>query len=296
MSLNLAGIEVFVKVVKLGSISAAARALDMPITTASGQLAALEKRLGMTLIQRTTRKLHVTEAGEAYFKRCASALTELDTAGQELAALKGEPSGLLRVTATQDIASKILPPLISGFLTLYPKLQIELTVTYRLVDFLAEGIDLGLRFGDQRDSSLKARKFMEMRLSLWASPDYLAVHGTPQTPAELKQHPLLGHQVLADKLTLHKGQTQVNVSPLPGRVIADDYESIKAFLRLGMGIGVMPDYMAQADVASGQLIRVLPEWSWASLPLRFVYPAQRFVAPPLQRFIEYCLEHKPVFD
>lgn len=293
--MNLAGIEVFVKIVQLGSISSAARALGLPVSTASGQLAALEQRLGVTLIQRTTRKLHVTQAGEAYFKRCAIALAEIQTADQELAIGREEPSGLLRMTCTSDIASQLLPPLIQGYLERYPRVSVELIVTYRLVDFIAEGVDLGLRIGELKDSSMLARRFTELRASLWAAPAYLSQHGMPKHPDQLREHIMVRYRTMPDQLTLHRGHEQIRISARPGRITVDDFDSLKAFLIQGQGLGVLPDHMARADAAAGRLCQVLPDWSWDTMALRFVYPAQRFVAPHLQRFMDHCLEHVPIF-
>ncbi|MGV3526998.1 MAG: LysR family transcriptional regulator [Candidatus Sericytochromatia bacterium] len=287
--MDFAGIGVFVKVVELGSITAAAQALGLPITTASGQLAALEKRLGVTLIQRTTRQLHVTEAGQAYFVHCRQALQELETAEKAVAATLTEPSGTLRITATPDIAAHVLPPLISGYLARYPKVRVELVATYRLVDFLAEGIDLGLRLGNQKDSSLRARTLRHLQLSLWAAPAYLAAHGVPQTPDELSAHTVIGYQATSQRLTLRRGSESLTLSGLSGRIRVDDFESLKAFVKLGDGISLLPDYLAASEALNGELVRVLPDWYGERLPLRFVYPAQRFVGLPLQRLIAHCL-------
>lgn len=294
--MNLSGLEVFVKVVQLGSISRAARALDMPVTTASGQLAALERRLGVTLIQRSTRQLRVTTEGEAYYRHCALALAEIDAGEQELALARTEPFGPLRLTTTPDIASQLLPPLLSGYLCRYPKVQVDLLATYRLVDLIGEGVDLALRLGDAKDSSLMARKFLDLRLSLWAAPAYLQRAGVPLSPAELPQHRLLRYQAQRDQLILYRDGETASVPLGTGRITIDDFDSLKAFALLGEGIAPLPDYLAQTEAAAGRLQRVLPDWSWEKRTLRFVYPPRRFIAPSLQSFVDYCLENVPEFS
>lgn len=294
--MNLSNIEVFVKVVEQGSISAAARALDLTVSTTSGKLLALEHQLGVTLIQRTTRKLHVTPAGEAYFRHCAAGLAAIEAGAQELTASLAEPNGLLRVSVPPDLSNKILVPMLGGYLEQYPKVQVDLIATARLVDFIAEGIDLGLRFGDElKDSSLKARRLTELRFSLWAAPAYLQAYGTPQTPAALKQHHYLRITSMPDQLTLYQGKKQAKVIFQPARLAVDSLESLQTLTLMGQGISVLPDFFAASDASAGKLCQVLPGWLWERKTLRFVYPAQRFVDIKRQSFIDYCLQHLPEF-
>ena len=158
--MDLDGIAVFVKVVQAGSFSAAARLLGIPNTTVSAKVARLEKRLGVTLIQRTTRKLHVTPAGRAYFERCLRGLEEIDTAEAEVSLSAAEPRGLLRITAPGDVAHGLLPLFVSRFLERYPRTRVELLVANRVVDLLAEGVHLAVRAAALRDSTLVARKLI----------------------------------------------------------------------------------------------------------------------------------------
>lgn len=158
---SLDGIDVFVKVVQAGSFSAAARLLAMPLTTVSGKVASLEKRLGITLIQRTTRKLNITQAGDAYFKHCVRALEEMNAGEKEILTTRSEPEGLLRITAPADLGHSLLPAVVRNYLKTYPKTQIELLLTDRVVDLVGEGVDLAIRVGPLKDSSLIARKFRD---------------------------------------------------------------------------------------------------------------------------------------
>lgn len=283
--MDLDGIAVFVKVVQAGSFSAAARLLGIPNTTVSAKVARLEKRLGVTLIQRTTRKLHVTPAGRAYFERCVRGLEEIETAEAEMSLSAAEPRGLLRITAPGDVAHGLLPAFISAFLERYPRTRVELIVANRVIDLLAEGVHVAIRAAALGDSTLVARKFMAYRGGLWASAAYLKKKGPPKTPAELEQHecivfPRLSRQVLR----LSDGRSDVDV-PLKGRLAVDDLETLRHFAVQGKGIGMLVDYLAR----EAGLVQVLPKWTWASGALSFVYPGQRFVPANVRAFIDTAL-------
>lgn len=283
--MDLDGIAVFVKVVQAGSFSAAARLLGIPNTTVSAKVARLEKRLGVTLIQRTTRKLHVTPAGHAYFERCVRGLEEIDTAEAEVSLSASAPRGVLRLTAPGDVAHGLLPPIVSRFLERYPRTQVELIVANRVVDLLAEGVHLAIRAASLRDSSLVARKFMAYSGGLWASAAYLKKKGSPRTPAELAQHecivfPRLSTQVLR----LSDGAREVEL-PVERRLAVDDLETLRNFVVGGGGIGMLIDYLAR----EAGLVRVLPKWNWSVGALSFVYPGQRFVPANVRAFIDTAL-------
>ena len=163
----------------------------MPLTTVSGKVASLEKRLGITLIQRTTRKLNITQAGDAYFKHCVRALEEMNAGEKEILTTRSEPEGLLRITAPPDLGHSLLPAIVRIYriyLKTYPKTQIELLLTDRVVDLVGEGVDLGIRVGPLKDSSLIARKFRDGEVFFWASSSYVAKRGSPRHPRDLTEH------------------------------------------------------------------------------------------------------------
>ena len=186
--MDLDAIAVFVKVVQAGSFSQAAKLLGMPNSTVSAKVSLLEKQLGVTLLQRTTRKLRLTQAGETYFKRCLQALEELQAAESELATAQREPQGLLRLTAPIEFGHGLLPALVDGFLQKYPKMGVDLLITNRVLDLVGEGIDLAIRAGSLKDSRLIAKRFTLGKFTLWASPSYLKKHAAPSHPKELSQH------------------------------------------------------------------------------------------------------------
>ena len=191
MEIDLNEISVFVEVVKAGSFSQAAKKLKMPNSTVSHKVSSLEKRLGLTLLQRTTRKLNVTPAGQIYFKKCLNGFSEIELAEAEMASAQGEAQGLLRVTAPVELGGGILPEIISDFTAQFPKVTIELILTERRVDLLSESVDLAIRAGELKDSSLIAKKIGLAYFALFASPRYLKQKGTPTHPRELNQHKCL---------------------------------------------------------------------------------------------------------
>ena len=283
--MDLDGIAIFVKVVQAGSFSGAARILGIPNTTVSAKVARLEKRLGVTLIQRTTRKLHITPAGRAYFERCMRGLEEIETAEAEVSLSAAEPRGLLRVTAPGDVAMGMLPPIVGRFLKLYPRTRVEVVVANRVIDLLAEGIHLAVRAAALRDSTLVARRFVPFRGGLWASRAYLQRKDAPRLPADLEHHELLVFpRFSAPALRLTDGRNRIEVRAT-GRLAVDDPQTLRNFILQGDGIGTLPDYLAR----NTPLVRVLPKWTWTTGALSFVYPGQRFVPANVRAFIDTAL-------
>lgn len=284
--MDLNEVFVFLKVVQEGSFSHAAKKLGMPNSTVSAKVSSLEKRLGITLIQRTTRRLSVTEPGQAYYKRCILGLEEIESAEKEIASAQGEPQGLLRITGPVELGSSILPDLIAEFTRKYPKVRTEVLLTDRRVDLLSESVDLAIRAGELKDSSLIAKRLGSAYFVPVAAPKYLKARGTPSHPRELRSHQCLQYTPLGIeewKLTSPKGSLNV---PLPGRIIVNDHKMIMLLALKGEGIALLPTHLCYSEVQLGRLIRILPEWRTTISPVHFVYPAQRYVTPKLNAFIQ----------
>jgi DNA-binding transcriptional LysR family regulator len=282
--MDLDAIAVFVKVVEAGSFSSAARQLNMPKTTVSAKVAALEKRLGAILIHRTTRKLFVTEAGEQYFRHCANAVREIELGESALQSAQGVPSGLLRVTAPVDFGHTLLPKIVHAYLERYPGTSVELLLANRTVDLVGEGVDLAIRAGRLKDSSLIAKRFFAIETNLWASPGYLAEFGMPRQPLELADHRLLALSSMTATM-LTKGKQSIEIA-VNSRVLTDDFEVVKAMITLGGGIGWLPDFHTTDAQAAGALVQVLPEWKTeVAGGFNFVYPGSRYASPKVQAFI-----------
>jgi DNA-binding transcriptional LysR family regulator len=292
---QLEGVEVFVKVIQCGSFSAAARVLQMPVTTVSGKVASLEKRLGVTLIHRTTRKLNITEAGDAYFKHCVRAIDEVSAAEKALLTSKVEPEGLLRITAPADIGHLVLPSLARSYLKAYPKTQIDMILTNRVVDLVGEGVDLAIRAGKLKDSTLVTKKFLDAELVLYASSAYIKKFGMPRQPKDVSEHSFIGFRSFAGEIKLTNGR-QSHLVPVKPRITVDDLEAIKVFVMNGDGIGMLSTLTCGPELAGGKILRVLPGWDLefdfgTRGHLSFVYPPQRYVSPKIQAFIEMAMKH-----
>lgn len=278
-------VAIFISVVQEGSFSQAAIKLGMPNSTVSAKVSNLEKRLGVTLIQRTTRKLNITPAGQAYFKRCIQGLEEIKAAESEIAAVQGEPQGLLRITAPNELGSSILPGIVSQYTKKYPKACIEVLLTDRRVDLLSENVDLAIRAGELKDSSLIAKRIGTLYFAPFASPKYLKAKGTPTHPRELRNHSCLQFTpVGVDEWKMTSAKGSLNV-PIPGRILINDMFALKKMALMDDGIVFLPTYYCYQEVKSNKLIRILPEWRSHLTPIHFVYPAQRFVTPKLSAFI-----------
>lgn len=283
--MDLNAIAVFVKVVQAGSFSGAARLLGMPNTTVSAKVAGLEKHLGVTLIHRTTRKLNITPQGRRFFLQCLRGLEEIEAGEQALTSEAREPSGVLRITAPGDVAHHVLPSFVSHYLGEHPNVRVELIVTNRVVDLVGEGVDLAIRAGALKDSTLVARPFVSYSGGLWATQRYLEERGDPATPDALTGHALLSFSRLPrQRLTLSDGRRKTEIALHP-RIVADDLETLRAFVLQDAGIGPMPDFLARGT----DLRRVLPQWTWARASLSFVYPGRRFVPPTVRTFIDTAL-------
>ena len=283
--MNLDAIAVFVKVVQAGSFTQAAKLLNMPNSTVSAKVAALEKSLGVTLLQRTTRSLHLTQAGEVYFCRCLRALEELQAAENELAADRGAPKGVLRLTAPVELGRSVLPPVLDVLMKRHPAIEIDLVITNRLADLVAENIDVAVRAGPLKNSGLIARRFSLGQFGLWASPGYLKKHSAPRNPDELNDHQCLRFAPFTGRnLQLSNGRERAQVA-LAGRITADDFETLRALAVLGWGIALLPSFLCAEEAKERKLVAVLPDWRGESVTISIVYPAQRFVSPKIRAFI-----------
>lgn len=290
MTLDLNEVAVFIKVVEAGSFSQAAKHLGMPNSTVSSKVSSLEKRLGTTLIQRTTRKLNITPAGRAYFNKCLQGLQEIQTAEAELASIQGEPQGLLRITAPVELGSTVLPSLISDFTKKYSKVKIEVLLGDRKVDLLSENVDLAIRAGELKDSTLIAKKIGEVYFAPFASSKYLKTAKAPQHPKDLAGHPCIQFTPFGNhgwKLIGPKNSVTV---PLDGKIVVNDLNMIKNLATNGNGIALLPTFFCYEELKAGKLVRLLPEWRTQLAPVHFVYAAQKFVTPKLSAFISMASE------
>lgn len=284
MDLNEAG--VFVKVVEAGSFSAAARLLGLPTSTVSTRVARLERRLGVTLLQRTTRRLNLTDAGELYYQHASTGLAHILDAEAAMTESTGEPKGLLRVTAPADIGDHILAEIINQMRHQCPKVSVEMLLMDRYVDLVAEGVDVAIRTGSLKDSTLVAKNVGIARWAPFASADYLKSAPKLASPQALSRHRCLQFTPLGKEAwTLSNKRDSVTI-PMSGQVMVNDIGVINSMALAGEGIALLPLYLCPREHDNDQLVRVLPEWYAKADPIHIVYPRQRFMPPKLRAFVD----------
>jgi DNA-binding transcriptional LysR family regulator len=287
MDEDLNQLRVFVEVARQGGFSAAARVLDMPRSTVSRWVQELESRLGVRLLQRTTRSIQLTEIGEGYYRRGLAAVESVEQADAWVRSRAEHPHGTLRVTTFQLFAETLLAPVVVAYLEQNPGMSVQVLISERDVDLVDERIDLAVRIGGLVDSSLIVRKLARLDGWMLASPDYLATHGLPAHPSELAQHSNMIYQHNREVLTVpfDDGQDRVEVS-LPSRCVANSIELVRQVTLGGLGIGFLPPMLAHEDVAAGRLVRVLPRWSTPSQSMYVVYPSRRHLAQKVRAFVD----------
>jgi DNA-binding transcriptional LysR family regulator len=285
--LDLNDIVVFARVVEAGSLTAAARLLGMPKTTVSRRIAALEREVGVRLIQRTTRSLNMTDAGRLYYEQSSQALRTIEDANSRLAEARAEPSGTIRISAPVGFGGHFLTGAVFDFLAAFPKTKVELHLTDDMLNLVENRIDLAFRTGVLPDSTLIARKLGASYRVLCASPDYLARRGVPVASEDLARH----HCVIAGPSTgmAHwvldgpHGQETVAVS---GRFAANEMQVVIAAAIAGYGIAQLPDQTAETYIRGERLRRVLHDYTTPVGGLYAVYPSSRHVSPSVTEFIE----------
>lgn len=278
-------IFIFINVVKEGSFTKAALKLKMPISTVSARVSSLEARLAVTLLQRTTRKLNLTPAGELYYEQCLKGIDEIKNAEKEIDSHFDEPKGIVRLTAPVYLGHILLPPIVSELSKSYPKMQFEILLSDDSLDLVSGGIDLAIRAGDLRDSSLMTMKICEMEFSLFASREYLKRYGEPSHPKELSEHRCLIFTPFKSKQqgpewSFKKAGKKTLVRVL-SHVEADDLNMIKSLALSGSGIALLPK-----DKSEKVLIEVLSDWRGLTKPIQFLYPAQKYPSLKMKALLE----------
>lgn len=285
--LDLNEINLFVHVVRAGSFTGAGRTLGVPKSTVSRRVSSLEERLGLRLLERTTRKLRLTEAGRAYYERCRRAVEELEEADRDVHAFDDEPRGVLRMTAPHGAVDELLGPALVAVLREHPEVHVELELTDRTVDLVEEGFDLALRGGPLADSSLVVRRLISEPARLFAHGDYLARRGTPTHPRELTGHDCLYFPYPGREATwsLVRDDERVDVDVV-ARLSCNSSEMTLLAAREALGIALIPRFRG-TRLDADDLVPVLPEWQGAvASGVSVVYPSRRFLTPKVRAVAE----------
>lgn len=279
------------RVIELGSFAAAARELGVPTSTLSRAVQRLEASMSVRLLHRTTRSVRVTEEGAELHQRVAPALLVLRDAVRDVEASESVPRGRLRVTAPADIAATFIADVIGDFTRTHPEVDVELVITQRLVDLVAEGVDLAVRAGVLRDSSLISRRLGTVHAWLCASPDYLARRGVPRTLAAVPEHELVLFRPNRGRArwVLHSGSRKATLD-VRGRIACDDFTFVRAALVAGAGLGLLPAPSAARDIAEGKLVHVLGAHAGDLGALHLVYPSSRHLPAKVTAFRDFLVE------
>ena len=287
--MDLNDIVVFTKVVETKSFTGAAEQLGLPKSTVSRKLAQLEERLGVRLVQRTTRKLALTDIGEAYYARCARIVADIAAAEQVVTDMQATPRGRVRITAPIDLATQYLGSMISEFLAAHPDIFIELEATDRIVDLIEEGYDLAVRFGPLPESTLIARRLCTIGGVLCASPKYIAARGMPTNIEHLDEHDrvLFTPTPRVQSWPLVDDAGNVHELGRPARFASNNVGAVYSACVAGLGISLLSEFMVACDIHEGTLVPVLPAWKGKPTEVHAVYPARQNLPPRLSLFIEY---------
>lgn len=286
---DFATLQTFVTVVESGTLSRAAQRLETTAGAVSRRIAGLEQRLGLRLLNRTTRKLNLTEAGERYYEDVVGILRALEEAEDRVTHLSDAPRGNLRVAAPLSFGVRTLAPLLPGFASSYPELRVSIDLDDRLVDILGSGADLALRIGPLEDSTLVARRICNFRRVVCASPAYLARRGEPVTPADLTGHDCLHYSNIAlkEEWSFGTGEGAGQTVEVTGPLCANNGDLLRKVAVAGMGICALPEFIAAEDLAAGRLQAILADFDGPTLTLWALWPSRRFVPAKVRVFVDY---------
>jgi len=299
---NLTDIAVFVEVVKADSFTTAAKELDLSRSVVSKYITRLEQRLGVRLLNRTTRRLSLTEAGRQFFQQSQSALMQLENAEGEILAMQAEPRGLLRISVPSSFGIMHLAPLMPQFQKIYPDLKLDLSINDKIVDIVDEGIDIAIRIGELPDSTLIAKRIAQCRYVVCASPTYFEQHDKPIIPEDLTQHNCLLFQFWNTPNQwqfLSKDNQFIDVK-VRGEVVSNNSLALRKIMLNNGGISMAPTFLVGDDIKNGHLISVLSDCHIKPLSIYAVYPHRQYLTAKVRAFLEFLSSQinidKPYWD
>lgn len=289
---NLTDIAVFVQVVESSSFTAAAERLGLSRSVVSKYISRLEDRLGARLLNRTTRRLSLTEAGQSFFTRSQRGLQEIEAAEAEVSHLQQIPRGKLRINTPMSFGILHIAPGLPGFVAQHPEVAVDINLDDRQVDLIEEGFDLAIRIAELPDSSLIARRIGPCRHVVCASPEYINKNGSPRTPDDLRQHNSLTYRYQGSPnewrfLTPEGRYTSV---PVTGTMQMNNSLAIREAVLNGAGITLTPSFIVGEDIKTGRLEKLLPEYRAQEISIYAVYPERRHLLPKVQAFIDFMKE------
>ena len=286
---RLLAMEMFVRVVETGSFSKAAREFNTTQPTVTKQIAATEERLKVRLLNRNTRGVSLTEPGALYYEKCKTIVREAEEADSIVQLRQNQAQGLLRVGTSVAFGRRVVVPLALEYMRRHPQVQLDLSFEDRYVDLIAQGIDVAIRMGKLADSSLGARYLGANPWVMVASPAYLKKHGTPKRAQDLSAHvALIYSSVVGDEFwRMHTPRGEPVTVPVSGRFRSNNLSAVLAAARDGLGIALMPRYVASDSLASGQVVEVLADHALAEQEIHAVFPSPKLVPGKVSSFIAF---------
>jgi len=289
---DIASIPVFAAIIEQGSFSKAADVLGITKSAVSKRITGLEARLGVRLLNRSTRKLSLTEAGERYYKHAQQALLAAEEAESAATELQNIPKGTLRLVTPMSFGVSHLASIIPEFLKQYPEIDIHIEMTDSWTDIIAEGFDLAIRTDSLTDGSLTVRKLVPLRSVLCASPDYIEKYGAPGLPSELSQHNCLmytHHTVTNEWVFINNGEEET--IRINGNYRVNNSEALREAVLQGLGIGRLPTFIAGKDIKSGRLVRMMMDYAMPHKTLYAVFPQKKYMPERMRVFIDFLAAH-----
>jgi len=287
---DLNEMAIFVHVVEAGSFTGAAKNLGLPKSTVSRKITQLEERLGVRLIQRTTRSLRLTDTGNAYYNQCARILGEIEEANIAVTQMQSTPTGTLRLTAPLLFGSTVLSGLVAEYMEQHPQVAVDMVLSDQCLDLVQEGIDIAFRIGQLEDSSLIGRYLGDVRGILCASPDYISAHGTPTNPEQLSDHQLLTQSTWANNWTMQGPDDEQMTVQVKPRLQVNDFASLYTLALSGAGIAPLPLLIASPAIRSGDLVPLLCDWPFEASPIHALYPSNRHLSAKVRSFVDFIIE------
>lgn len=284
-------LRVFSQVVESKSFVRAAEQLDLSTTAASRYVADLEDHLHTRLLQRTTRRISLTESGRGFYERCVQILADLDEAEREAAQKATEPHGTIRLTTSVNFGTRQLTPAIASFMQRHAQVRFDVSLSDRTVDLVEEGFDLAVRIGGTGTQNLVARKLGETRLVLCAAPAYIARHGAPAAPEDLARHNCLTYEyALRDAWMFRDASGRQRAVRVAGSLNSNNGDLLAAAAAEGVGILLEPDFIVGPELAQGRLVRVLESFEAPVSPIYAVYPSRRHLPAKVRAFVDFLAE------
>ena len=287
----LDGVAVFVAVINMGSFTAAARALGHSTSYVSKEVSRLEKRLGSRLLNRTTRTISLTDAGRAYYERCSQIVIDAENAERSISQLQDRPRGLLRVNAPLSFGSLYLLDYLPEFMERFPEINLEIEFNDRLIDVVAEGYDVVVRVGSNKDSNLVARQFTSSKSVMAASPAYLTKKGRPVKASDLERHDCLAYSLLPSpkvwELIKDGKRTTVSFEP---RLMGNNAQIQVTMMVGGIGIGRVPLFCCEKEIESGELEIIMDDYEQPELGVYAVYPHRQYLTAKVRAFVDFLVE------